>query len=426
MFIVIYTIIGILAGIIGIILYLNIGSLFGAKFTLDELNKAKIMMGILTFNLVITFPLSIFGNILTAYEEFVFSKLVNIVRQLLNPIIMLPLLYIGYKSIAMTVVTTILNILCLLANMIFCFKKLKIKIKFNGFDKRILKEIFGYSFFIFLAVIVDKINWQIDQFILGSVVGTVAVAIYTVANQINSVYLSFSTAISGVLLPKITNMVETNKSNKEVSDEFIKAGRLQYLLVILVISGFILFGREFIYLWAGESYETSYFIACILMIPVTIPLIQNVGISILQAKNMHRFRTLLYVGISILNIFISIPLAKMYSGIGSALGTAFSLILGNIIIINIYYYKRAKIDIPRFWKNILKMSLPMIVIFLFGILLNIYIKINYNWIILFLKITIYTVIYLIITYKFSMNIYEKNLFKSVINKFKIHKIRIRR
>ena len=421
MFSVIYTIIGIIAGIIGVILYLNVDNLFGAKFSEIELEKAKTMMVILTINLVVTFPLSIFGNILTAYEEFIFSKLLNIFRQLLNPLIMLPLLYMGYKSVAMTIVVTVLNIFCLLANMVYCFKKLNIKIKFKGFDKKVLKEIFGFSFFIFLATIVDKINWQVDQFILGSVAGTVAVAIYAIASQINNIYLSFSTSISGVLLPKITKMITKKESDEKVSDEFIKAGRIQFLIVGLILTGFLLLGQEFIYLWAGEGYESAYIIASLLMVPVTIPLIQNVGIAILQAKNMHKFRTILYVLISIVNIIISIPLAKAYQGVGSAIGTGLSFIIGNGLIINWYYYKKANIDIPRFWNNIFKMSIPIIVLFSGSLFINKIVTISYSWSNLFIKGLIYTILYCTLVYTFSMNKYEKNIINKIFKKLKIVK-----
>lgn len=421
MFFFIYTIIGILAAVIGVILYLNVDNLFGAKFTLEELQKAKTMMAILTFNLFITFPLSIFGNILTAYEEFIFTKLVNIIRQILMPLIMIPLLYMGYKSIAMTVVVTILNVCCLLINMIFCKNKLKIKIKFRGFDKSILKEIFGYSFFIFLNTIVDKINWSLDQIVLGSVAGTVAVAIYAVAAQINNIYLSFSTAISGVLLPKITKMVENNATDEEVSEEFIKTGRIQYLIMALIMCGFIIFGLEFIVLWSGIEYIEAYMIACILIIPVTIPLIQNVGINILQAKNKNKFRTLLYTLIAVANVFLSIPLSKAYGGIGAAIGTAISLIVGNIIIMNIYYHKWIKINIIKFWKNIIKMTIPILIIMFPIYFLNRILMTN-SWIILMIKIGIFTIIYSVVTYLFSMNKSEKNIINSFLNKFKRRKI----
>ena len=76
-------------------------------------------------------------------------------------------------------------------------------------------------------------------------------AIYSLATQVNSIYLSFSNAITGVLIPKVTKMIENNASDKEVSEIFIKNGRIQYIILALILSGFTIFGREFILLWAG-------------------------------------------------------------------------------------------------------------------------------------------------------------------------------
>lgn len=421
MFLIIYTIIGIIAGIIGYILYLNVDKLFGTSMTIEELEKAKTMMLILTANLVLTFPMSIFSSTITAYEKFVFAKTVNIIRIILNPILALSLLYMGYRSVGIVIVTTILNILTLVINMIYCFKSLKMKFDFKQFNFKLLGEIFSFSFFIFLNTIVDKANWSIDQFILGSIVGTVAVAIYNIATQFNTIYLAFSTAISGLLLPRATQMETKKASDEEFTNFFIKMGRVQYIIMALIITGFVLVGKEFILIWQGQEYLQSYYIACLLMIPVTIPLIQNTGLSILQAKNKHKFRTIIFFLIAILNIVISIPLAEKYSGIGAAAGTALSLIIGQIIIMNIYYYKKVHINIPKFWKEILKMSLPIAIVFIIGLGINKLIIAN-SYITLLIKISIYSLIYAVFVWNFAMNDYEKELFgkpvKQILNKFK--------
>lgn len=419
MFLVIYTIIGIVAGIIGVILYFNVEKLFGQSMTVEELSKAKTLMAILTFNLVMTFPLSIFGSIITAYEKFIFAKILNIVRILLNPLIMIVLLNMGYKSVALVVVTTCLNIGTLLINMIYCKTKLDIKLKFGKIDKLLFKEICAYSVFIFLNTIIDKINWSVDQFVLGAVAGTVAVAIYSTASQLNTMYLNFSTAISGVLLPKVAIMQENNASDEEFSSIFIKTGRIQYVILALIITGFILFGQEFInIMWVGQEYSQAYLIACILMIPATLPLIQNVGINILQVKNLYKYRTMILFGIAILNVGISIPLAKMWSGVGSAIGTAMALTLGQIIILNIFYYKIVHINIPEFWKEILIMSIPVVVVFVLGLGIKILMPIRTS-IILIAEIVIYIILYGIGMYKFGMNDYEKELVKGVKRKLKL-------
>lgn len=420
MFLIIYTLIGIITAILGLVLYFNVGNLFSAKMTTSEIEKAKVLMLLLVFNLAVSFPFGIFSSIITAYEEFIFSKVINIVRIIVSPCIMIPLLILGYRSIGMVIVTTILNISILLINMWYCLKKLKVKVYFKNFDFSLLKEIIGYSFYIFLNIIVDKINWSADQFILGTVSGTVAVAIYSVASQINGYYLSFSTAISGVFLPKLTAMVTRKASDKELSDLFIKIGRIQYVVMAYILGGFLLVGQEFINTWAGENYSSAYYITAILIIPVTVPLIQNLGISLLQAQNKQKFRSVICVLISVLNIAISIPLAKMYGGIGSAIGTSIALILGNVIAMNFYYYKKINIDIPKFWKQIFIMTIPVAIAFGISFRINSFIE-GSGYSSILIKALIFTIIYIPLMWFMGMNKYEKTLFVSPIKKIKERK-----
>ena len=416
MFFLIYTIIGIIAGIIGVIIWANADILFANSMSVEEIDKAKILLGILTFNLIVTFPLSVFSSIITAYEKFIFAKILNIARIILNPIIMIILLNIGYKSVALVILTTVLNITTLILNYLYCRKKLKIKLKFGKLDFSLLKEIIAYSVWVFLNSIMDKINLSLDQFILGVYAGTAAVAVYSIAGNLNQMYINFSTAISGVLLPRVTEMEEKKATDKEFTDIFIKTGRLQFIIMALIISGFVLFGREFInILWVGTEYDQSYFIACILMIPCTVPLIQNVGLNILQAKNKYKFRVMVLFAFAILNVIISIILAQICGGIGAAIGTAISVILGQIIFMNIFYYKKIKIDIPLFWKNIFKMSIPILIAIVIAIILKQVWTIN-SLLILIIQIVIYTVIYGIVVWKKSMNEEEKNMIKRIIKR----------
>ncbi len=165
MFIILYSIIGLIALGIGLILYFNIDVLFKAKMTLYELQRAQIMMLLLCFNLAITFPFSLFGSIITAYEDFVFQKIVQIIRIVLNCVTMIVLLHLGYKAIGLVVVTTIYNLLTLFLNFIYCRYKIKIKVYFTHFNWSFLKEISIYSFYILLNAIMDRIYWSSGQFI---------------------------------------------------------------------------------------------------------------------------------------------------------------------------------------------------------------------------------------------------------------------
>lgn len=418
MFKIVFYIIAAISMALGLILLFNTNSLFGSTMNATELETAKIMMIILIFNLGFSFSFSLYSSIVNAYEKFTFNKLITIAGSLLKPLIMIPLLLFGFKSIAMALVLTGINVIISLSNYIYCKRKLHISTKFRGFDKALFKTIFGYSIWIFLGVIVDKVNWSVDQFVLGAISGTIAVSIYSIASTINTLFLNLSTAISGVFLPKMSKLVAQKATSKELTAEFIKVGRLQYLVMLLVCSGFVLFGKQFITLWAGQEFEESYYVALLLIIPLMIPLIQNLGISIMQAMNKFKFKSISTAIMAVANVGISIVLAKVYGAIGAAIGTTISLLLCNGIIINIYYYKKIKLNVLKFWKEIIIMTIPYIIPVGLMLLFKHFVVLD-GWVGLAIYIAIYTILYSLTSYFLSMNKYEKNLINQVFIKIKI-------
>ena len=418
MFFLLYLVIGIIAFGIGLGLYFNVGTLFGNTMTAVELDRARIMMLLLVANLAFTFPMSIWGSIIQAYEDFVFQKSLNIFRIILNTAVMICLLHFGYKAVAMVVVQTIFNVLTLVVNFIYCRRKLNIQIyfRFKHFHWGFLKEVAIYSFWIFLNAIMDRVYWSTGQFVLGAIVGTAAVAVFAIAIQLEGMYMQFSTAISSVFLPKVTAMVATNRSRKEISDLFIRTGRIQYIVLAYILSGFIIFGRQFIELWAGAGYTDAYIISLLFFIPLTVPLIQNLGITILQARNEMKFRSVLYIIIALVSLAMQIVLTRFFGGIGCAMGVSGALVVGQILIMNVYYRRRQDLDIKTFWKEISKMSIiPIVLIFSSMLVIRHFFALD-SWGKLILGIAAFSLVYIPLFFRFSMTDEERNLFISMFHK----------
>lgn len=418
MFFLLYLAIGIIAFGIGLGLYFNVDTLFGNTMTAVELGRARIMMLLLVANLAFTFPMSIWGSIIQAYEDFVFQKSLNIIRIVLNTVVMICLLHFGYKAVAMVVVQTIFNVLTLVINFIYCRRKLNIHIyfRFKHFHWGFLKEVAIYSFWIFLNAIMDRVYWSTGQFVLGAMVGTAAVAVFAIAIQLEGMYMQFSTAISSVFLPKVTAMVATNRSRKEISDLFIRTGRIQYIVLAYILSGFIIFGRQFIELWAGAGYSDAYMISLLFFIPLTVPLIQNLGITILQARNEMKFRSVLYIIIALVSLAMQIVLTRHFGGIGCAMGVSGALVVGQILIMNVYYRRRQDLDIMTFWKEICKMSvIPIVLIFSSMLVIRHFFALD-SWGKLILGIAAFSSVYIPLFFRFSMTEDERNLFISMFHK----------
>ena len=207
----------------------------------------------------------------------------------------------GYGSKGMVSVTTFLTFLLLVSNMFYCFKKLHIRFEFHGLQIGLLKEMWVFTFFIFLNQIIDQVNWSVDKFLLGRFWEPL-LQHYGVSGQINTMYQQFSTSISNVFVPKVNRIVAESNDDEQLTKLFTKVGRIQFMVLGLILSGFIFLGSPFVKVWAGDGYGASYDVALLLIIPVTVPLVQNLGIEIQRAKNMHKARSIVYLFIAIANV----------------------------------------------------------------------------------------------------------------------------
>lgn len=408
MFIEIFTVLGFIAVFAGIIIANNVELIFGPSLSDNELNISKSLVLILVLNLAVSFPTTVFTTYIQANEQFFIQNLIIIISQIATPLINLPLLLTGFGSVGMVIGTTFVSIVTSLVTIYIAMFKFKMKISFRQFKWNLFKEMSSFSLFIFINMIVDQINNNVDKTILGRYQGTTAVAIYSVGANLNLYYTQISTSISSVFTPRVHRMESLGSSNSEFSILFTKVGRIQFSILSLICLGAIFFGRPFIILWVGPSYIESYFIAMILMVSITIPLIQNLGIEIQRAKNKHQFRSWLYVGMAIGNVFISVQLSKTYGALGATIGTALSYIIGNGLIMNWYNYKEIGLDIKLFWNNIVKIIPSFIIPTFYGLIVNFTVNL-YSIFNLVIFGSLYVVIYALSIWFFGLNYEEKKL-----------------
>lgn len=421
LFLIIFSIIGLIALICGLYLSFHLNIVFKNGLTQQEYATARVLMLLLTVNLATSFPLSVFSSIISANERFIFQKIIGMITIVVGPAVTFPLLLMGYRSIAMVSVSLLLAIFSGFINIYYVIFKLKNRFIFKNFEPGIFKSLFTYTAFIAINLIIDQINWNIDKVLLGRFKGTRAVAVYSVGYALYSYYMTFSLSVSNVFTPRIHKLVNETRNNiveqrKQLTELFVKVGRIQFLILALIATGVLFFGREFILnIWAGNGYEDSYYVALLLIIPASIALIQNLGIEIQRAQNLHSFRSYAYLAMAIINLIMSIYLCQIYGAIGSAIGTAISLIVANGFVMNIFYHKKCNINIIVFWKNILHICKGLIIPILTGIFIKRFWDCD-KMLIYLCGICIYVVVYVISMWLFGMNKYEKDLLVQPLSK----------
>ena len=413
----IYGIIAIIVCVIGFSLTKGTGLFFGTGLTTNEIQRLKILMIIMTISTALSFPVSILSSVSVAYEKYIFRKMVDMVATIAAPILNLVVLFMGYASVGLAMIGLMTQLIYGVIFIWYCKQKLNVVPRFKNMPFYMIKEILGFSIYIFASSIIDMLYWATDKVLIGAMLGTVAVAVYNIGGTFTAMLQNMSSAISGVFGTRVNIMVFENQPIEKLSELLIRIGRLQYYVVSLILSGYIVFGQIFINIWAGKDYSQAYMIGLLTMLPLAVPLIQNIAFTVITAQNKLKFRTIVYAIIAILNVIGTIVVMPKFGIIGAATCTAMAFIVGNGILMNWYYLKIIKLDIKAFWKNIIKISIVPIIMIIIGNIILKYVVVKNLWILMLLGI-IYVIIFGIFSWIFEMNNYEKSLLIGAINRIK--------
>ncbi|WP_256013235.1 oligosaccharide flippase family protein [Desertivirga xinjiangensis] len=412
----IYGVISLLIALVGIGLYFNLHHIFSNSLSPAEMAKAKVMFAVLIFNLVITLPGGAFSAICAGYEQFVYPRVVSMLRYLVRTVLVVVLLLNGGEAIGLIAIDTVLNILFITLNGWYVLKKLNVKFKLRQLDIFLVKEIFAYSIWVFVFALVLELQWRGGQVILGIKTDTTTVAIYSVGVMLGTYYAGFAGAINGVFLPKAMQMVVNGFNGIQLTDMMIKIGRIALMVLLLILGGFILFGQEFIYLWIGDTYKDAWLMALLIMLTSTNILVQSFADSLLRAKSLFRFKGLVYIFLFVVGTVIGYFFINRWKGLGMLMGICTCWFIAQMIL-NVYFVKKLNLQIVRFYKELLSKS-----VFVFTVTLIVGYAINFifpgfQWVTLSIKIMTYTIIYFLAMYHLVANNYEKDL---VRNAFRIY------
>ena len=415
-----HTVIALVALIAGVVLIAVFPKAFAKGLTASEIKLGQELLFITMINAAVTLGTAAYNNVIIAYERFTVSKGVPIIQIIVRMALTVVMLKGGFGSVGIVMVNLLMTVVCRGFFIIYVLFRLKLRPKFKGIEISFVKEIILYSSMILIQMIATQLNATVDQILIGSLVASSAaiLAVYSVGTQVTQYFQSMGTAFTGVLMPGIVKMVESGVDSKTLTDEMIRIGRIILIVLGLIWGGFLACGQQFITLWAGADNSNAYFVAVILMTAYMFILAESIGTQILWAMNQHKEQAILKGIIVLLNILLTVVLIKWQPLIGATIGTFISLVLGDVVVMNVIFRKKLKMNLGYYYKGLTKGILPCIAVATaVGFVARHFLK-NGGWISLLLEVAIICLVYAVCILIFGMNTYEKNMVLSVLRKFK--------
>lgn len=417
LFTLIYCGIGVVTIIIGFCLVFFVPDIFGNGMTSSELSTMRILLTLTTITAAVSLGTTGFSNIIIAYEKFKYQKLLIIMQLLARGVLIYFSLEAGMGSVGIVAVQLFLTVVIRMMMIFYVLFVLHIKPVYRYIDKKMIREVVGFSGWIFLMMISTHINRYLDQILLGSLVYASAalIAIYSLGLQIEFYFEHIGYAMNNILMPGVIKFMEKKPTSENICDEMVRIGRYVFALLAFVWLSYYICGQKFIDLWVGSDYYEAYYVSLLLMTVSTFTMTQAIGDNMLTALNELKEWSLYNVAVIVLNVVISVALIGWNPILGVLIGTVFSMFFSGIVIKNYLYIKKMNINIIEYYKRLLNniwicIALTVIV----GIAIDEFIG-GDGWMKLIIEVLIISIVYGISMWNYGLNDSEKSYIRHIVS-----------
>lgn len=412
-------IMGIFLLIAGIFFYYYIPVIFKVSFTINEIKLLEKLFFLVIISGILTLFVNLASGILKSYEKFTILKTINIAKTIIRITLITIFLLMDFRSFEIVLIDTILMIIVFLYSWYYCLKELKIKPVLKNIDLKYAKLILSYSLIVFVDAVAFHFFWAADTFIIGIFISSSAIAIYSIGTLLASLFFAFSIVISDVLMPDVVKQVTSGADDSQLSTHMIKIGRIKLIVLALPTLGFVFLGVQFINLWVGKDFHEAYPVALLTLLPQMLSALMDVGLYVMWAKNKHKVKSFVSLGICILNIFLTIILVQKYGIIGAAISTAFAYIAGYIIFNSIYFHKVLHLDMIRFTKETFHRIWFGSILAIIGAFVISFYSAS-NWFFFGIQCLVLAVVYSFSLWFFGFNSYEKQFVIQPLKRMQVY------
>ena len=376
------------------------------KLTPDELEKFKVVYLISASFAVINFPFVTLNGILNSYEEFIHLKLADVIYRVLLIAMTVVALLMGQGLYALVTVHAIVGLIIIAYKLIVLKRCVDLKINWKYSDRSLCKDIFGFSIWVTISTLAQRLVFNITPSILGAVANSAAIAVFGIVTTIEGYAYTFTTAINGMFMPRISRIYEQGHENEELMPLLMNVGKFQYALNGLIVAGFSVVGKAFINLWMDPTYADAYYGILLVVIPGLFFNSLQIANTAMIVKKKVNLQAWINLGMGIINVVLSLFLSREFGVIGACVSIFASYMIRAVALL-IVYKKVLKLDMTAFVKNCyVRMSIPILVTVGLGILMNRFIADN-GWLVLCGKGIAVLVVYALTIFVFGLTRNER-------------------
>ena len=304
-------------------------------FSIDTqyVSDFRLTVFIMALNFSFGFAFAVFQSFLIMLQRYDLRNANQIFFDILRAILIYHALKTGHGIVAISAITTFCTFCTNISFAIIVYRIFpKVKIKLCYTSKAMLNKIFSYGFFAVIAELGRQLMFYSAAFVIGIFLNTAFIAFFAIAGNLIEYARNLLGAMTRVFFPVAAQQYSRSEFDK-LRELYFKGSKYAFSLSVIIITGFLTMGKQFIILWMGENYTTSYTILQILCVGYLPFFLSYTSHQILLGAKKISFIAKVNSITALLNIGISVLLINEMGIVGVAWGTSISLSIQSVWLI---------------------------------------------------------------------------------------------
>lgn len=323
--------VGLVTFLVAAIIALNLGNFF--PLTDAQVRAGQIVFLFISAYVALGFPVSVFGGIVNGFQRQYLNGAVAFVTAIVVAGVNVAVLVAGYGLTELVAATTSVRILSYVAyalNAYRVFPALSIRLRYFKRDR--LREVTGFSVFILIIDLANKLNYSTDTIVIGAFMGTAAVAVWAVAQRLIEIVQRITDQLNAALFPVVVDSSAVERVDR-LQKILIQATRLSLAMVVPLATVLGLTARPVVMVWVGPNFEGAVNVIYILSIVVALRVGNAPSTVILKGAGLHKVLAFSNLSMAVSNLVLSVVLVRWYGLIGVAIGTLIPMVVFSMFVV---------------------------------------------------------------------------------------------
>ncbi len=322
---------GLFAYLVTVGLAFNLEHVFRITHAQAEIGKWILL--IIGVNVAMNFPFSVYGGVTSGFQRYDINNIVAIVSNLVVVIVNVAVILLGYGLIPLVAATSFVRFVTYFVYRRSAFKVFPgLRIRPSLFRKARVREVTGFSVYSSVIDWANKLNYELDEVVIGIFLGAAPVAAWAVADRIISGTQRLTNQGNAVLFPVVVDADATQQIGR-LQTVLVEGTRLSLATVLPIAVVLIVLAFPLVDAWVGAKMAAAAPVLQILAVAVSLRVGNATSTTLLKGAGAVRRVAMVNIITGVVNLVMSAALVRSFGLTGVAIGTLVPVAIASICVL---------------------------------------------------------------------------------------------